>query len=204
MPGYIWRRLTEKQQGEVLAWRKEHARRWHSPPHRPNFGNRQFLITAACYEHAPYIGSSPQRMDAFSASLLYVFQQHADATVAWCILPNHYHALIESTHILQVLHELGQFHGRTSYAWNREENARGRHVFHRAAERFMRSERHFMATLNYVHHNPVRHGYVATWTEWPWSSAAEYLEQTGRVETERIWKEYPIRDYGAKWDEPAL
>src|ERR1039457_6995261 len=87
--------------------------------------------------------------------------------------------------------KLGRFHGRTSYAWNGEEQTRGRQVFHRATERFMRSERHFFATVNYVNNNPVHHGYVRLWTEWPWSSAAEYLAQTGRAEAERVWKEYP-------------
>src|SRR6266550_5309962 len=58
----------------------------------------------------------------------------------------------------------------------------------------MRSERHFFATVNYVHNNPVHHGYVRLWTEWPWSGAAEYLAQMGRAEAERVWKEYPTRD----------
>jgi putative transposase len=65
----------------------------------------------------------------------------------------------------------------------------------------MRSERHFFATINYVHNNPVHHGYVRRlWTEWPWSSATNFLDQMGRLEAERVWKEYPIRDYGKKWD----
>lgn len=68
----------------------------------------------------------------------------------------------------------------------------------------MRSERHYLATLNYVHHNPVRHGYVARWTDWPWSSAAEYLARTGVEEAKHIWQQYPIRDYGKDWDEPAI
>ena len=32
--------------------------------------------------------------------------------------------------------------------------------------------------MNYVHHNPVRHRYVERWTEWPWSSARQYVAQT--------------------------
>jgi putative transposase len=68
----------------------------------------------------------------------------------------------------------------------------------------MRSERHFFATVNYVHNNPVHHGYVRRWTEWLWSSAGEYLEQMGRAESEKLWKEYPIRDYGKKWDDAEL
>jgi len=89
-------------------------------------------------------------------------------------------------------------------SWNGEEATRGRQVFHRATERAMRSERHFWATLNYVHHTPVHHGYVKLWTDWPWSSAPEYLEELGRAEAERVWREYPLLRYGADWDPPVL
>jgi putative transposase len=55
-----------------------------------------------------------------------------------------------------------------------------------------------------VHHNPLRHGYVARWTDWPWSSATEYLVQTDAEEAMRIWHEYPLRGYGKDWDEPEM
>jgi putative transposase len=203
-PHYIWRQLTPAQRKEVLDWRKNNARPWHSPPHRPNYGHLHFLVSAACFEHASHIGFSPQRMDRFSTALLGLFEQHTAGTVAWCVLPNHYHALIEAPNILRLLYELGRLHGRTSHAWNGEENTRGRQVFHRATERFMRSERHFFATINYVHNNPVHHGYVRLWSDWPWSSAAEHLEKMGREEAKRVWREYPIRDYGKKWDDAAI
>ena len=192
------------QREEVLAWRKNTSRPWHSPPHRPNYGHRHFLITAACYEHAPHIGFSPKRMDDLSTALLKLLQERSEGTVAWCVLPNHYHALVDAPDILDLLHELGHLHGRTSHAWNGEENTRGRQVFHRATERFMRSERHFFATINYIHNNPVHHGYARLWTEWPWSSASDYLKHMGRAEAERVWKEYPIRDYGKKWDAAGI
>ena len=36
----------------------------------------------------------------------------------------------------------------------------------------------------------------------PWHSPPHrYLEQTGTEEAKRIWREYPIRDYGKGWDE---
>jgi REP-associated tyrosine transposase len=68
----------------------------------------------------------------------------------------------------------------------------------------MRSERHYWATLNYVHHNPVHHGYVEHWTNWRWSSATEYLAQLGVEEAKRIWREYPVRGYGKDGDEPEM
>lgn len=201
---YRWRQLTPKQRVELLAWRRERGRPWHSPPRQPNFGHLRFLISAACYEHQHHIGQSWARMDAFARDLVAVLGTHASQTFAWCLLPNHYHTLVEAPNIKGLLHELGQFHGRTSHAWNGEDNSRGRKIFFRAVDRAMRSDRHFWATLNYVHHNPVRHGYVERWTDWPWSSALEYLAQTGIGEAGRIWKDYPIRDYGKDWDRADL
>ncbi len=203
-PEYRWRHLTPKQRVELLVWRQTRGHPWHSPPHRPNFGLLRFHITAACFEHRYYIGHSPERMDAFARDLLAVFAAHASLTFAWCVLPNHYHALVEAPDVLSLLHELGKFHGRTSHAWNGEENSRGRKVFFRTVERAMRSERHFWASLNYVHHNPVHHGYVARWTDWHWSSAREYLAQTDPDEAKRIWHEYPLGVYGKGWDDPEM
>jgi putative transposase len=200
-PAYRWRQLTPDQRTELLVRRKENGYPWHSPPHRPNFGQLQFHVTAACFEHRHYIGHSAERMDGFARDLLEVFASHANQTFAWSVLPNHYHALVEAPDILGLLRELGQLHGRTSHAWNGAENSRGRKVFFRAVERAMRSDRHYWATLNYVHHNPVHHGYVERWTDWPWSSAEEYLSQTGADEAKRIWQEYPLGDYGKGWDD---
>ena len=73
-------------------------------------------------------------------------------------------------------------------------------VWFRCVERAMKSERHFFATLNYVHNNPVKHGYVERWQDWPYSSARDYLTSVGFDEAARIWHEYPVLDYGKDWD----
>jgi putative transposase len=68
----------------------------------------------------------------------------------------------------------------------------------------MRSEAHFWSTMNYIHHNPVRHHYVKSWLEWPFSSAHAFLESVGRKEAAALWQMYPVGNYGAGWDEPEL
>jgi putative transposase len=196
--------MTPEQQEWVLSQRQGRHHPWHSPPHRYNEGRQHYHITAACYEHRPYIGFSEARMDAFTAAWLEVLQETTTEVAAWCVLPNHYHALIEAPLIAKVLFELGRLHGRLSREWNQAEGTSGRQNFHRAVERTIRSKAHFMATLNYVHHNPVRHGYVEKWTDWPWSSAKVFLERVGRDEAEAIWKGYPLLDYGEGWDDPAI
>ena len=135
-----------------------------------------------------------------SQEVLRICDEFSSRIYAWCILPNHYHVLVKTERIKELRQKLGQFHGRSSFEWNRADNRRGRKVWYNCFERPMKSERHFWASLNYVHHNPVHHGYVKQWQDWPWSSARQYLEKVGLEEAKRIWLKYPILDYGKKWD----
>jgi len=197
---YLWRKLTPKQREQLMAWRKRQELPWHRPPHRASEKTR-YHVTAACFEHASFIGHKPERMETFCGALLSVFRNRGALIHAWCVLPNHYHVLVETTEIVLILADLPRMHGRVSYEWNGDENSRGRQVWCGAAERYMRNDAHFWATLNYVHNNPVRHRYVQRWQDWPFSSAQEYLSQMGRPEAERLWREYPVLDYGKGWDE---
>lgn len=197
---YNWRKLTDKQQTDLLDWRCRMRYPWHSPPHRLS-DIPVYHLTAACYEHRAIIGATEERLIGFADSLVACIAGETTEVYAWCVLPNHYHLLVHSENILALLKKLGPFHGRTSHAWNGEDDTRGRQVWCKAAERGMRSERHRWATVNYIHNNPVHHGYVRRWQDWPFSSATEYLNTVGRAEAERIWKEYPVLDYGKGWDD---
>jgi len=202
-PVYLWRKLTPKQREELMAWRKQRRLPWHRPPHRSSEKTR-YHVTAACFEHRHHIGHSADRIQTFCDTLLGVFQQRNVRIHAWCVLPNHYHALIETTAILDVLADLGRMHGRLSHEWNGEDQTHGRQVWCGAVERYMRTDAHFWATINYVHNNPVHHGYVKRWQDWPFSSAGEYLAQMRHDEAVRIWNEYPVLEYGKGWDDPDL
>ncbi len=197
---YEWRRMTAEQQASILKLRQAQRRPWHSPPHLDLEADLQYLVTAACYEHEGIIGKCSDRMTECEDELLKVVHELCSATYAWCVLPNHYHLLLKTERIKDVRQALALFHGRSSYRWNGEDTARGRKVWFNCFERPMKSERHLWASLNYVHHNPVYHGYVAHWQDWPWSSAADFLRQIGREKAEAIWREYPILEYGKKWD----
>ena len=95
-------------------------------------------------------------------------------------------------------------HGRLSFYWNGEDSRRGRKVWFNCAERYMRSERHFWATVNYVHHNPVHHGYAAQWQDWPFSSASAYLASAGKERRWKFGRIIQLLDYGKTWDEAGF
>lgn len=188
------------EQEWIVEYRRKQHLPLHSPPHWKLGMSNRYLITAACYEHKSIIGKNPERMTDCEASVLSVCREYGKEIYAWCVLPNHYHILVGSDDIKKLCKELGQFHGRSSFTWNKEDECRGRQVWFRCFEREIRSERHFWASLNYLHNNPVHHDYVEKWTDWIWSSAKEFLEAIGRDKAIRIWQEYPILDYGKKWD----
>jgi len=223
---YDWRHMSPEDRKKLLTQRKAERRPWHKPPHW-DLGEGAYHLTAACYEHAHIIGTTPQRLADFEEQLLSVaalgrrpkdvsagVQANTESAAvgsetqntlhAWSVLPNHYHLLVETPDIEALLSAIGELHGRTSHTWNGEENARGRKVWFDRVERAIRSDRHFWVTMNYVHHNPVRHGHVTKWQDWPFSSARGFLEKVGREEAARIWREYPLLDYGKGWDEPDL
>jgi putative transposase len=192
--------MTPIQRREAVEYRRLRMRPRHSPPHWQFHGLLQFMISGACYEHQQIIGASPERMTECERTLMDLCCRFTTNLYAWCILPNHYHLLVQTDRLQDLRSELGRFHGRTSFKWNGEDSQRGRQVWHNCLDRTIRSHRHFWASVNYIHHNPVRHGYTEKWQDWPWSSAAAFVERVGRETASKIWRKYPILDYGKTWD----
>jgi putative transposase len=197
---YRWRKMTPEQRKETLEQRKLQRHPKHSPRHFHD-GKGLYLLTSTCYEHQPWIGGTDTRMDRFSSDLLEVLGHHATRVDAWVVLHNHYHAVVLTDSLTELLRDLGQLHGRSSFQWNGEDETRGRKVWFNTMERKISSDAHHIAAIHYVHHNPVKHGYVKKWDQWKWSSAKEYLARLGREEVERRWREYPLLNFGAGWDD---
>ncbi len=197
---YEWRRMREEEREQVLVRRQRHKLPWHSVPHLEYHGTFRFIFTAACYEHFPIIGNQTERLAECEKDILTIFQEHEAQIFAWCFLPNHYHLLLETDRIKELRKAVGRYNGRTARSWNLEDNSVGRKVWYNFFERPMKSTGHFWASLNYIHHNPVKHGYVERWQDWPYTSVHQYLESVGRERALEIWREYPVLDYGKDWD----
>lgn len=197
---YRWRHLSPEDQVSLLEWRRKLNRPWHSPPHFTK-SSGWFHLTAACFEHECIVGNSNDRMKEFCGELLQCMDQTCTSVSAWCVLPNHYHVLVEVSDLKVVLRSLARLHGRSAHSWNGADATRGRKVWCAAADRWIRNEGHFWATLNYIHHNPVKHGWAQRWQDWPFGSATDYLRSVGREKAKNIWGQYPVLDYGRGWDD---
>ena len=182
----------------MLAERKQLKLPWHTPPH---FGTEPtlYLLTAACYEHHQIL-SSEARRDEWLGRLLRM-EDELDADLrAWVVLPNHYH-LLARVALPAFRAWIGRHHNRSATRWNRQDQTPGRQVWYRFSDRAIRSESHYFATLNYLHANPVKHGYAARADTWRWSSLPTYLESIGRDTLATWWRDHPVRAYGSGWDD---
>jgi putative transposase len=198
-PVYDWRKMTEEERAEAMRKRHLFSKGWHRPTDSPR--GKWFHISAACFEHRPYIGICPERMTGFTDGLLNALDVASLEVSAWAVLPNHYHVLARVQDEAYLRKKLGRLHGRSSHDWNIQEGCTGRKCFHSLLAKPVASLAHRWATLNYIHHNPVKHGWVDRWQDWPYSSAHVYLQEMGREAVKRMWLEFPVLDMGKDWDD---
>lgn len=94
------------------------------------------------------------------------------ALQAWCVMPNHVHALIATnaaTELGQIVHawkrfttrRINELLGRTGRVWAKD-----------YFDRFIRDDQHFETTKSYIERNPVVTGLCEVPQAWPFSSAS--------------------------------
>jgi REP element-mobilizing transposase RayT len=118
----------------------------------------------ACYLRDPRIGRLVE--DA-----LLHFDGERYRMIAWVVMPNHVHTLIETIEGYP-LHTV--VHSWKSYTANKANQILGRtgkFWFADYYDRYIRDERHLASALGYIYENPVKAGLVEEAEDWPFSSA---------------------------------
>jgi putative transposase len=75
---------------------------------------------------------------------------------------------------------LRQFHVSTTSTLNALDGAVGRNVWYQFRETQLTYERSYLARLNYVNQNPVKHGVARRAENYPWCSANWFSETAPR------------------------
>jgi type I restriction enzyme R subunit/putative DNA methylase len=100
--------------------------------------------------------------------------------LAWCVMPNHVHALIEPTMALgKIVQSWKSYTGRWARAHAAElgyEVTGDAFWMREYWDRYIRDETHFLQVVDYIHRNPVAAGLCSTPEDWRWSSAAKKRE----------------------------
>ena len=113
---------------------------------------------------------TPEASDIVESTLLH-FDGERYRAIAWCVMPNHAHVVVEQIEgwpLARVVHSWKSFAanrvnrllGRSGALWQRE-----------YFDRFMRDDADLGGTIRYVEANPVKAGFVDRAEDWRWSSA---------------------------------
>ena len=151
----------------------------HAPLHQLSQRGTYFL-TVGTYLKAHHFRSR-QRLRVLQRGLLTVARDFGWQLEAWAIFSNHYHFLGHSPDdapdAANLSDMLSVLHTKTSGWVNRLDHTPGRTVWHNFRESRLTYQKSYLARLNYVHQNPVRHGLVPLANQYPWCSAA-WFERT--------------------------
>jgi putative transposase len=119
-------------------------------------------------------------------------RDHRWRVEAWAVFSNHYHFVAHSPEdhatasSLPIM--LGGLHQKTSRWLNRLDRTPGRQVWFNYRETQLTYQRSYLARLNYVHQNPVKHGLVPVANQYPWGSARWFERVAARSQVESIYR----------------
>jgi len=135
----------------------------HLPHHVTQRGNRRQQVFFGDDDYRAYLSLLGEQARAARISVW-----------AWCLMPNHVHAMLVPPSAGALRAALAEAHRRYSRLVNFRENWRGYLWQGRFASCPM-DEAHTMAAARYIELNPVRAKLVARPGDWMWSSANAHL-----------------------------
>jgi len=148
----------------------------HAPVHRLG-SDGVYMITGATL-HKQHLFSNAQKLSLLESEILTLAKAYCWQLEAWAVFMNHYHLIARGKPDAERLDAyLNNLHSNTARQLNRHDSVVGRAVWYNFWDTRLTYERSYLARLNYVHQNAVRHGLVNSANQYPWCSAA-WFERT--------------------------
>jgi REP-associated tyrosine transposase len=161
----------------------------HAPTHRLSEAGTYF-VTAGTYQKLHHFRQR-RRLTVLHRGLLTVARDFGWALEAWAVFSNHYHFVGHSPKnedsAKSLSDMLKQLHKRTAYWLNRLDNTPGRQVWHNFRDTRLTYRRSYLARLNYVHQNPVKHCLVRAASLYPWCSAGWFERTASAAQVKTIY-----------------
>jgi len=143
----------------------------HAPVHKLN-DNAVYFVTAGTL-HKEHRFTDRLRLDLVFQRLMELANQYHWQLEAWAVFANHYHIVArgfpDSANLGKLLTHL---HSDTARELNRLDRKAGRKVWHNFRETKLTFEKSYLARLNYVHQNAVKHKLAPVANQYSWCSAA--------------------------------
>jgi len=166
-------------------------------PHAPTHmlaASGTYFVSAGTYLKQHHFRAR-QRLSVLHRGLLTVARDFGWSFEAWAVFSNHYHFVGHSPAGQDSAASLSQMlrllHRRTARWINDLNSSPRRKVWHNYRETRLTYEKSYLARLNYVHQNPVKHGLVLVASQYPWCSAG-WFEQTATPAQVKTIYNFPV------------
>ena len=163
------------------------------PPHLYR-DNTIYFITANTVNKNHYFNDNPKKNTLIN-TLKEALDKFHFGLYAWVILDNHYHLLLKITESKTLPLFIRFLHSKSTILLNKLDKWPGRKVWHNYWDRCIRSENDFWTRFNYIHHNPVKHGYANSMKEYKFSSYSSYLKKYGNDWLVSCFERFPVKDF---------
>jgi putative transposase len=158
----------------------------HAPLHRLS-KHGTFIVTAGTH-NKEHIFRGGERLDYLERTLLAQAMDAGWHLEAWAVFSNHYHIVGHFGHGAVSLAEgLKKLHQETAGQVNQLDQLPGRQVWFNYWDTELTFEKSYLARLNYVHQNPVKHGLVPLANQYRWCSAAWFERSATPAQVRTIY-----------------
>ncbi len=162
------------------------------------------FITCTILHWIP-IFTRTQTTDIIFSSLKYLQENDNLKIHAYVILENHLHLVVQSDDIAKSIAKFKSFTARAIINYLKQENAKtilDKLTFYKKAHKVssefqlwqegsqpkqILSEAMMLEKINYIHHNPIKRGYVDEAVHWRYSSARDYEGVSGLIGVEKVY-----------------
>ncbi|MCI0534270.1 MAG: hypothetical protein L0Z50_03475 [Verrucomicrobiales bacterium] len=162
----------------------------HAPTHQLASSGTYF-VRAGTYLKQHHF-RSPTRLQVLHRGLLKVTANFRWCLEAWAVFSNHYHFVAHSPADEPTAESLpamlSELHKKTAAWVNRLDGVVGRQVWFNYRETRLTYQRSYLARLNYVHQNAVKHGLVPVANQYPWCSARWFERMASAAQVKNIYR----------------
>jgi REP-associated tyrosine transposase len=158
----------------------------HAPVHRLGKAG-MYIVTAGTYRKQ-HIFRSAERLDYLMKALLTLANEYTWKLQAWAIFSNRYHFVAESLQPATLSRFVKYLHSVTAKHANLLDDASGRAVWYEYWDTQLTYPKSYLARLNYVHTNAVKHRLAPNAEQYPWCSASWFARCAERSFGETVMR----------------
>ena len=156
----------------------------HAPVHRLRESGT-YIVTAGTYNGAHHFHDAA-RLNYLTMTLLELSKKYGWELQAWAVFSNHYHFIAESRRPGTLRQLVRHLHSVSAKEINSRDGAPSRTVWFQYWDTLLSYQKAYLARLNYVHTNAVRHGLVREPSAYPWCSAGWFQRTASRAFQETV------------------